>query len=114
MSSAQTRTSVPKKAAPKKATSKKARRKKATPKKTPRRGRPAGATTQDLPVVAVSPSRCPYCGSTQRAPYTNLRHKTLAGVHPEHGPYTSITWKRTRCLACGRSRDDRIYENRAD
>lgn len=64
------------------------------------------------PVVAGDPTRCPSCGSTEREPYNNTREHDFAGLDDHGRPYTHVVWRRTRCRACGQSRDDRFRENR--
>ncbi len=47
-----------------------------------KRGRPRGSKTKRLPAADVSPSRCPKCGSTRRAPLPRQppRGEPLRGV----------------------------------
>lgn len=64
------------------------------------------------PVVEAEETRCPYCGSTERDPYSNVVTKRIAGVR--YGkPHTHVIWKTTRCRngACRRSRTDKFYMN---
>jgi len=97
-----------KKAAPKKTTPKKTSRKQGQ-KSQARRGRPKGAKTEARPTVEVGISKCRACGCTDRSAYTNIRTANISGSHPTFGLYTTIVWKRCRCLQCGQARDDKVY-----
>jgi len=100
------RKKAPRKKAPRKKTSRKQQQKPATNTK---RGRPKGAKTEDRPTVEVGTSKCSACGCTDRSAYTNQRSANIAGIHPTFGHYTTILWRRCRCLKCGQARDDKVY-----
>ena len=79
-----------------------------------KRGRPAGSRTADLPHCELVKSRCPACGSTDRARYHDSTTRVLrhAGTTQDGRPYNVVVRKRTWCLACGQVRIDVSYENR--
>ena len=80
-------------------------------RKPPRgRGRPVGSQTQEKPIVAVQLSRCPDCGSTERAKYSNRCEKELSGQTPDGKPFSRVIWRHTKCLTCGASRIDKFFE----
>jgi len=79
----------------------------------PKPGRPRGAKNHQADTVAVEPSRCRRCGSTERGPYFNRREREYpAGVDPEGRLATHVVWRRCVCKKCGQVRDDRTFENR--
>lgn len=71
---------------------------------------PASPAAGPPPVVTVEPSRCPECGATDREDYNNTVTREIPGVLPDGRPYCRVTWRRTRCLACGQHRIDKTYE----
>ena len=79
-----------------------------TKKRTTRKGRPPASKTADRDAVDTVETRC-RCGSTERAPYANVRTVEGEGVAPDGKPYTSVLISPTRCLACGQHRVDRRY-----
>ena len=88
------------------------------PKRTSRgrpKGRPKGSRNRQPDEVAVEPSRCNKCQSTEREPYFHKHVQEYAGFDPRHGGlYTHIIRRWTRCRACGQVRIDRFYENRIE
>ena len=60
------------------------------------------------------PSRCPYCDSTERAPYSNRREEECITTIGEGIPVTHIVRQITRCLNCDAAREDRTFENRPE
>lgn len=64
------------------------------------------------PINQVAASRCPTCGSTERAGYSGCVEQEIAGSDANGRPYTHIVRKRTKCLKCGQARIDRMYENK--
>lgn len=86
---------------------KKATRKKATTKP----GRPAGSPNVDVQTVRVMPSACPKCASTERGEYTRAHSKAITGRDTDTGRiYNRVTWRHTKCKACGQARIDKAYE----
>lgn len=74
-----------------------------------KRGRPKGAKTLDVEVVEVEPTFCPKCGSAQRSPYIGTpRHVPASGNH-DGAEYTSVTFRRCKCLKCGQVRSEKFY-----
>ena len=72
-------------------------------------GRPPGSKTRKHPAPDATPSRCPKCGSTRRAPYSGRpRIVNHSGVFAGH-PYNRIIFRRTKCLDCGQWRVDREW-----
>lgn len=78
-----------------------------------RPGRPAGSTNDTAGVVDTVVSRCPRCGSTNRAPYWGKIERPC-GVSRGGVEYTHLVLRSTRCLDCGTQRRDRHFENRPD
>lgn len=76
------------------------------------KGRPAGSRNKSYPEASVEPSRCPKCGSTQRAAYCSKHEQAFGGLDPAGQPFTHIIKQRTHCLDCGQHRVDRTLENR--
>lgn len=72
---------------------------------------PKAARTKNPPVVDAKPTACPTCSSTEREPYFNVRERAIAGER-DGRPYTHVVWRRTRCKACGQTRDDKAFEHR--
>lgn len=70
---------------------------------------PSGDAAGGVPVNSVEISRCPKCGSPERAHYANKRVLEASGVK-DGRPYARVVWRRTRCLACGQVRDDKTFE----
>ena len=81
-------------------------------KKAVKRGRPKGSRNRNVDVVEVIESRCEKCGSGERENYINKRTLPLSGRTMDGRLYTSVTWRRTRCLKCGQWRDDKTYDDR--
>ena len=78
----------------------------------PKRGRPAGSKNAEVDLADVELTACAKCSSTEREPYFNRRDLPIQGNHPKTGkPYTKIIVRRTRCLGCGQTRDDRHFVN---
>ena len=74
-------------------------------------GRPPGSNIKRRPAVDVTPSRCPKCGSTRRAPYSGTaRVVNHSGVFAGH-PYNRVIFRRAKCLDCGQWRVDREWVN---
>ncbi len=61
------------------------------------------------PIQEIAVSRCG-CGSTRRAPYSNVRTHDCPGETPDGVAYSRVVWRRTRCLDCGQARDDKSFE----
>lgn len=78
------------------------------------KGRPAGSRTKNSPVADVELSRCPKCGSTNRAAYTSKNVQAFASLDSHGQPYTHIIRQRTSCTDCGQHRIDRTLENRPE
>lgn len=77
-----------------------------------KKGRPKGAKNRAVDEVEAPATACKKCGSTRRAPYSNLRTLQVAGIDTKTGQsYTAIEWRRTACLDCGQHRDDRTLVN---
>lgn len=77
-----------------------------------KRGRPKGAKNVEVDIVEAPPTACRKCGSTARAPYFNRREVAVSGLCTQtKQPYTSIIYRRTKCLDCGQHRDDRTLVN---
>jgi hypothetical protein len=74
-----------------------------------KRGRPRGSKSKTIETVVVEPSKCRVCGSANRSKYINKRTLDLLGQRPDGTVYTSVTWRRTKCLDCGQMRDDKTY-----
>jgi len=74
-----------------------------------KRGRPKGSRTATIETVVVQPSKCKKCGSTNRSKYVDKRTLDLLGQLADGTIYTSVTWRRTKCLDCGQVRDDKTY-----
>jgi len=72
------------------------------------RGRPKGSRNVKT-TAEVVPSRCPECGSTQRAGYLDKVVQKMAGT-ADGKPFNRIVRRRTRCLDCGHPRIDRSFE----
>lgn len=64
------------------------------------------------PVVMVTVSRCPKCGSTERTAYHGISETPISGTDDVGNPITHIVRKRTQCIRCGQARIDRVFENR--
>lgn len=63
------------------------------------------------PLSDVGLSRCPKCGSTDRAPYARKETKDLATTLVRAGgPYNRIVYRWTKCIACDQVRVDRTFE----
>lgn len=76
------------------------------------RGRPKGATNvQTIQIVDLS--RCPDCQKTDRTPYRLASCIDHAGITADGREFTHVVSRRTSCVACGRSRVDKFFENRA-
>lgn len=75
-----------------------------------RRGRPKGSTNASRDVVAVLPSHCRQCGSTDREAYIGKPIVREITGTVEGRPYNKITWRRTRCANCGQARVDQTFE----
>lgn len=72
-----------------------------------------GSPNKPVLHAAASLTRCPACGSTERAPYSAAPHEQASrGLTPDGEPFTHIIRRRTSCLNCGQCRIDRAYENR--
>lgn len=76
-----------------------------------KRGRPPGSKSKTVESVIVEPSKCTKCGSSRRSNYLNKRTLDLNGLRPDGTVYTSVTWRRTKCLDCGQMRDDKTYND---
>ena len=76
-----------------------------------KRGRPRGSKSKTVESVIVEPSKCTKCGSSRRSNYLNKRTLDLNGLRPDGTVYTSVTWRRTKCLDCGQMRDDKTYND---
>lgn len=76
------------------------------------KGRPVGSRTKNSPEATVELSRCPKCGSTERAAYASKHEQPYSGLDPLNQPFTHIIRQRTSCLDCGQHRIDRTLENR--
>lgn len=74
--------------------------------------RTKGARNVDA-VVVQHLSRCPACGSTDRAPYANRSEEECVCTIGERIPVTHIVRRLTRCLSCGQARIDATFENRS-
>ena len=75
------------------------------------KGRPAGSPNKNAGEVTVEKSRCPKCGSTERAPYHNRHEQEFGGI-ADGKVFTHIIRQRTHCTGCGQHRIDRTLENR--
>ena len=75
-----------------------------------KRGRPRGKPDPP-PVLTMTPSRCPKCGSAERGPYFGRTEQATKGVH-EGVAYTHIVRRRVRCAACDQIRIERTPEHR--
>lgn len=101
-----TKTSEPKQSA------KQGAKQAATKRPTAKAGRPPGAKTRQREQVAVIPSRCPVCGSTERLRYTRTTETAYGGTDPAGNPYTHLVRRWTACRDCGQSRIDKTFESR--
>ena len=74
-------------------------------------GRPVGAKEIDREINDVELSRCPKCGSTDRAPYSAKTVVNFDGISPSGQPYASIVLRYTQCLNenCRQHRVDRFF-----
>lgn len=73
--------------------------------------RPKASRPRSVPIVEAAPTACPKCGSTERLNYFNVREQAIAGERRGQ-PHTHVVWRRTRCTACGQTRDDKAFEHR--
>ena len=74
-----------------------------------KRGRPKGAKTMDIEVVEVELTTCPKCGSSHKSPFFGTpRHVPASGDH-DGQQYTSVTFRRCRCLKCGQVRFEKTF-----
>lgn len=74
-----------------------------------KRGRPKGAKTQDVETVEVQQTTCPKCGSSRRSSYIGTpRHVDCSGER-DGLIYTSVTFRRCRCLSCGQLRTEKTF-----
>lgn len=73
---------------------------------------PSASPKAKAPIVPVTVSRCPSCGSTDRLAYNCTTEQEYTGGTPEGKPCTHVVRKWTSCKQCGQRRVDRSYENR--
>ncbi len=74
-------------------------------------GRPQGSTNAEAgQVVAVH--QCPGCKSTERERYRFAACVAHGGVTAAGVAHSHVVSRRTKCLACGKSRIDKFLENR--
>ena len=79
------------------------------PTEGPKKPAPPGSDIKRRPAADVTPSRCPKCGSTRRAPYTGRpRIVNHSGVFAGH-PYNKVIFRQTKRLDCGEWRVDREW-----
>jgi len=77
-------------------------------------GRPKGSKNKKRDVVVADLTHCASCGSTDREAYHGISELDHNGIDPQGNPYNRVTWKRTKCSACGQNRVDQFFERRAE